>query len=134
MTSLAFDKVELEESQYRLKEWKFTFSDVFVAVTVVVSYTPYYMLNSRKRISLIYVRQFSWISVHLRTVKISARSVVSHFLSAEVSPEIMEIKINPGFRTEKKCPFPLNRGHSSLQEVIDTKIMCTFSGTKFCVP
>ena len=77
------------------------------------------MLNSHKCISLIYmyVKQFSlgklpfFISVHL---KISALFVVSHFLSAEVSPEIMEVKINSGFRTQKKCPFPLNRGHSSL--------------------
>ena len=75
------------------------------------------MLKSHKCISLIYVRQFSLgklpllISVHL---KISALFVVSHFLSAEVSPEIMEVKINPGFRTQKKCPFPLNRGHLSL--------------------
>ena len=70
------------------------------------------MLNSHKCISLIYVRKFSLgklpflISVHL---KISALFVVSHFLSAEVSPDIMEVKINPGFRTQKKCPFPLNR-------------------------
>ena len=70
------------------------------------------MLNSHKCISLIYVRQFSlgklpfFISVHS---KISALFVVSHFLSVEVSPEIMEVKINPGFRTQKKCPFPLNR-------------------------
>ena len=71
------------------------------------------MLNSHKCISLIYVRQFSLgklpflISVHF--IKISALFVVSHFLSVEVSPEIMEVKINPGFRTPKKCPFPLNR-------------------------
>ena len=70
------------------------------------------MLNSHKCISLIYVRQFYLgklpflISVHL---KISALFVVSHVLSAEVSPEI-----NPGFPTQKKCPFPLNRGHWSL--------------------
>ena len=63
------------------------------------------MLNSHKCISLIYVRQFSLgnlpflISVHL---KISALFVVSHFLSVEVSPEIMEVKINPGFWTQKK--------------------------------
>ena len=76
------------------------------------------MLNSHKCISLIYVRQFSLgklpflISVHL---KISALFVVSHFLSAEVSPEIIElVKMNPGFRTQKKCSFSLNRGHSSL--------------------
>ena len=75
------------------------------------------MLNSHKCISLIYVRQFSLgklpflISVHL---KISALFVVSHFLNAEVSPEIKEVKINPGFRTQKKCPSPLNGGHSSL--------------------
>ena len=78
------------------------------------------MLNSHKCISLISVRQFSLvclgklpflISVYL---KISALFVVSHFLSAEVSPEIMEIKIKPGFLTQKKCPFHMNRGHSSL--------------------
>ena len=77
------------------------------------------MLNSHKCISLTYVRESSlgklpfFISVHL---KISALFVVSHFLSAEVSPEIMVmVKINPGFRTQKKCPFPLIRGHSSLE-------------------
>ena len=76
-----------------------------------------YMLNSHKCILLIYVRQFclgklpSLISVHL---KIPALFVVSDFFSAEVSPEIMEVKINPDFRTEKKCLFPLNRGHWSL--------------------
>ena len=75
------------------------------------------MLHSHKCISLISVRQFSLgklpflISVHL---KISALFVVSHFLSAEVSPEIMDVKTNPGFWTQKNCPFPLNRGHSSL--------------------
>ena len=75
------------------------------------------MLNSHKCISFIYVRQFSLgklpflVSVHL---KISALFMVSHFLSAEVSPEIMGVKINPGFRAQKKFPFPLNRGHSSL--------------------
>ena len=51
------------------------------------------------------------ISVYL---KISALFVVSHFLSAEVSPEIMEIKIKPGFLTQKKCSYHMNRGHSSL--------------------
>ena len=69
------------------------------------------MSNSHKCISLIYVRYFSlgklplMISVHL---KISALFVVSDFFSAEVSPEIMEVNINPGFRTQKICPFPLN--------------------------
>ena len=53
------------------------------------------MLNSHKCISLIHERQFSLrklpflISVHL---KISALFVVSDFLSAEVSPEIMEVR------------------------------------------
>ena len=65
-----------------------------------------YMLNSHKCILLIYVRQFCLgklpyflISVHL---KIPALFVVSDFFSAEVSSEIMEVKINPGFRTQKK--------------------------------
>ena len=76
-----------------------------------------YMLNSHKCILLIYVRQFCLgklpflISVHL---KIPVLFVVSDFFSAEVSSEIMEVKINPGFRTQKKCLFPLNRGHWSL--------------------
>ena len=75
------------------------------------------MLNSHKCISLISVRKFSLgklpflISVHL---KISVLFVVSHFLSAEVSPEIMEVKINPGFWTQKKYLFNLNSSHSSL--------------------
>ena len=33
-----------------------------------------------------------------------------------------EWSINPGFRTQTMCPFPLNRG-VSLREVMDTKIM-----------
>ena len=46
---------------------------------------------------------------------------VSHFLSAKVSPQR---RLNPGFGTLKKCPFPdpLNRGVPSI-EVIDTKTM-----------
>ena len=40
------------------------------------------------------------ISVHL---KISTFFVVSHVLSAKVSPEW---RLNPGFRTKKTCPFP----------------------------
>ena len=31
--------------------------------------------------------------------------VVSHLLSTNVSPEW---RLNPGFGTQKKCPFPLN--------------------------
>ena len=42
--------------------------------------------------------------------------VVSHFLSAKVTPEW---RLN---RTQNNCPFPLNRG-VPLIEVIDTKIM-----------
>ena len=33
--------------------------------------------------------------------------VDSHFSSGKVSPEW---RLNQGFRTKKKCPFPLNRG------------------------
>ena len=36
------------------------------------------------------------------------------------------------FWTQKDCPFPLNRGVPSI-EVKNTKIMGTFSGTKFYV-
>ena len=55
---------------------------------------------------------FCMISVHL---KISALFEVSDFLSAEVFPAVMDVKIDPGFWTEKKTPFPLSRGHLSLQ-------------------
>ena len=50
---------------------------------------------------------------------LSTLFVVSHFLSAKVSPEW---RLNPGFRNQKKCPFPLNRGVLSM-EVTNTKIM-----------
>ena len=56
--------------------------------------------------------------------------MVSHILSAEVSPRW---RLIPCFRSHKKCPFPLNRGAPSV-EVTDTKIMSTFSWTKFSVP
>ena len=53
-----------------------------------------------------------FISVHL---KISALFEVNDFLSAEVFPAVMDVKIDPGFWTQKKTPFPLSRGHLSLQ-------------------
>ena len=61
--------------------------------------------------------------VHLkRSTPLVSR--VSHFLSAKVSPEW---RLNPGFGTQKKSPFPnpLNRGVPST-EVIDTKTMWAF--------
>ena len=51
--------------------------------------------------------------------KKSTLIVVSHVLSAKVSPEWRE---NSGFGTQKKCPHPLNRGVPSI-EVTNTKIM-----------
>ena len=46
--------------------------------------------------------------------------VVSHFLIAELFPKW---RLNPGFGTQKKCPFPLvKRGVPSI-EVANTKIM-----------
>ena len=50
---------------------------------------------------------------------------VSHFLtflSAKVFPEW---KLNPGFGTQKKCFFPLNKSIPSI-EVTNTKILWTF--------
>ena len=46
---------------------------------------------------------------------ISALFEVNDFLSAEVFPAVMDIEIDPGFWTQKKTPFPLSRGHLSLQ-------------------
>ena len=58
--------------------------------------------------------------------------MVSHFLNAEVSPEIMEVKIYPGFGTQKTCSFLSNRG-VPLTDVTDTKIIWTFSRDQiFC--
>ena len=60
------------------------------------------------------------IRVH---VKISALFVVSHFLSAEVSPEIMEVKYTQVSGPRKSVPFyRSNRGVPST-EVTDTKII-----------
>ena len=56
--------------------------------------------------------------------------VASHFLSAKVSPEW---RLNLGFGTQKKCPFPLNRGVPSI-EVTKQKLCEHFSRSKFCVP
>ena len=53
-------------------------------------------------------------STYLRTI-----FVVSHFLIAEMSPEW---RLNPVFGTQKKRPFPLNRGVPSM-EVTNTNIM-----------
>ena len=82
------------------------------------------------------VHQFKWdfvfvvvISVHSMYM-LSTRLVVSHYFSAKVSPEW---RLNSGFGTQKKCPFPLNRSVPSL-EVTDAKIMWTIFGTKVCVP
>ena len=43
---------------------------------------------------------------------------VSHFLIAKVSLN----GLNPGFRTQKKCPIPLNRSVPSI-EATNTKII-----------
>ena len=56
---------------------------------------------------------------------VSTIIVVSHFLtflSAKVFPEW---KLNPGFGTQKKCFFPLNKSIPSV-EVTNTKILWTF--------
>ena len=66
-------------------------------------------------------------SVH---VKISTLFVVSHFWSAQVSPEW---RLNQGFATQKKCPFPLNRGFYSI-EVMYTKIMWAFFWDQILCP
>ena len=42
---------------------------------------------------------------------LSALLVVSHFLSTKLPPK----RLKPGFGTQKKCPFLLNRGVSSIR-------------------
>ena len=54
------------------------------------------------------------LDLHARTL---FASVI--FFRAEVSPEW---RLKLGIGTQEKCPFPLNRGHPSI-EVTDTKIM-----------
>ena len=48
-------------------------------------------------------------------LNISMIFVVSHFLSAKVTPEW---RLNPSFGTKKKCPSPLNRGVPSIEDQI----------------
>ena len=63
-----------------------------------------------------------WKAVTIVTsvcLNLSTILVVGHFMSAKVSPEW---RLNLGFRTQKKCPFPLNRGVPSIQ-VTNTRIM-----------
>ena len=48
----------------------------------------------------------------------------------QVSPEE---RSNPGFGTQKTCPFPVNRAVPS-EEVTDTKNMWTFFRTNFFYP
>ena len=52
-------------------------------------------------------------------LNLSTTFVASHFLIAKVSPEQ---RLKPGFRTQKKCLFPLNGGVPSV-EVTNIKIM-----------
>ena len=49
------------------------------------------------------------VSVHLKLSKIL---LVSLFLSAKVFPDW---RFHLGFKTRKKCPFPLNRGVTSIE-------------------
>ena len=56
--------------------------------------------------------------------------VASHSLISKVSPEW---RVNPGFVTQKKCPFPLNR-RVPTTEVKDTKIMWTFFRDQILCP
>ena len=67
----------------------------------------------------------------IENLNLSTMFVDSYFLSAKVSPEW---RLNQGFGTQRSCFFfPLNRRVPSI-EVTNTKIMWTFSGSKFCVP
>ena len=56
--------------------------------------------------------------------------VASHSLISKVSPEW---RVNPGFVTQKKCPFPLKR-RVPTTEVKDTKIMWTFFRDQILCP
>ena len=53
-------------------------------------------------------------------LNLSTTFMVSHSLIAKVSPEW---KLNPGFRTQKNCPFPLKRGSVPLIDITNTKIV-----------
>ena len=59
------------------------------------------------------------ICVHL---KISALFMVSHFFIAKRS---LERRLNLGFRTQEKCPFPVNRGVLSMRILV--YIVCLIS-------
>ena len=67
--------------------------------------------------------------VHILKTVAPLWPVVSHFLSAKVSPKW---RLNLGVGTLKKCPFPLNRGVPS-KEVTNRKIDKDYVNI-FCVP
>ena len=72
----------------------------------------------------IYLRELIHVLKAVTTVtsehlNLSTIFVVSHFLIAKMSPEKT---LNPGFGTQRKCSFPLNRGIPSV-EVTNTKVM-----------
>ena len=63
--------------------------------------------------------QWNFYSGDTLQTKASVPRICGHFLSAKVSSEW---GLNLGFATQKKCPFPLNRGVPSIK-LTNTKIM-----------
>ena len=62
-------------------------------------------------------------------LNLSTAFEASHFLIAKVSPEQ---RLKPGFRTQKKCPFPLNGGVPSVEVTKD--YVNIFAGPNFVSP
>ena len=90
----------------------------------VVCWIPTSPVHTFKWVNSCFKSCHPWWQVNTWTYPsvISLKTVVSQFLFTKVSPEW---RLNWGFGTQKKCPFPLNRGVPSL-EVTNTKIMWTF--------
>jgi len=90
----------------------------YIPTTLYVELTQALFIDLSEIVKFVKASTFV-ISAHL---KISTLFVISRILRAKVSPEW---RLNPGFGTQKKCLFPLNRGVYPT-EIIDTKIMWTF--------
>ena len=73
---------------------------------------------------------FFFITYHFQNNSATNPPCVPSRLEAEVSPEW---RLNPSFETQKKCPFPLNRGVLSI-EVTEERLCELFPGTNLVSP
>ena len=80
----------------------------YIPTTLYVEFKQLLFIDLSEIVKFVKASTF-FISAQL---KISTLVVISHTFRAKVSPEW---RLNSGFRTQKKCPLPLNRGVPSIE-------------------